>query len=296
MNYPALGETVDEVMVNWSRLRPRLNCQRVVGRIVSGGGTYEYREGVLYRVFDPCPSTMSSTRVAKVEEVAEVEEAARFGWLQVVDEPNTGIQYGNQKFGVGCLVLHQATGNQLSIEQVHLDPDVALAPFDEARVPEVKDERATIRRDAEYVRMAQQRYVEGYEARLAMLHPMRRNGSGKEMQQRESKWSYADRAESACPGIRKVEGACVILSDPWPKHERERWSAGFLAADLLCVENGLAHATSRHPKHVPRKKPVALAEPLDAFPDTEMTKTEAKAFWDRHRGVYHAPTTADEQE
>lgn len=172
----------------------------------------------------------------------------------------------------------------------------ALEPFDESSIPEVMDERSTIRRDTEYVRRAQQCYVEGYEARLAMLHPMRRNGQGKEMQQRESKWIYAFRSDGACPGVEPECSALFGEHRVWPAHERERWTAGFLAADALCAEKGLAHATARHPKHVPRKKPVALAEPLDAFPDTEMTKSEAKAFWDRHRGVHHAPTTADEQE
>ncbi len=160
------------------------------------------------------------------------------------------------------------------------------------------------RRDTEYVRMAQLRYVEGYDARLATLHPMKRNRDGKDLNQREPKWKFCEvtgdgrskYAEEACPGLPK-EGRGGRF---WPMHECERWLAGFLAADGICGERGLGAAVAAHPARVPRKPSVALAEPVEMFPDATLSREDARAHRERQERIRrglpeHQFTLADEQ-
>lgn len=138
------------------------------------------------------------------------------------------------------------------------------------------------RRDTEFVRVAQQRYRQGFLSRIAKLHPMKRNAQGEQTQIRESKWSYAEHANSICP-------------DFMSSHERERWISGFLFADGICATKGLAAAKNADPGKVRRNRPASLAEPLDMGLDTPLSRDEAEAFWKRHRGqrVGHAPTLPD---
>lgn len=110
---PSLGSTVDAVLRAWQDRSPRGNCQSVVGVIVCGGGRYEWRSGVLWRTFPPRPDRLATAREATRGEVEEVEEAVRKGWLQITDEPVTGVQYGERRTAFGTLVLHQATGRTL---------------------------------------------------------------------------------------------------------------------------------------------------------------------------------------
>lgn len=110
---PSLGTTADAVLRAWMIAQPRLNCQTVVGWIVCGGGTYDWREGKLHRVFPPEPRKLATFRPATKAECAEVEEAVRKGWLQIEDRPVSGVHYGEQRTGLGTLVLHRATGREI---------------------------------------------------------------------------------------------------------------------------------------------------------------------------------------
>jgi hypothetical protein len=157
----------------------------------------------------------------------------------------------------------------------------------EAHAPPTEASR--VRRNTEFVRTAQIRYAEGFKARLAIPHPTKKNRDGTDSKQREPKWRFCEiddngrsaYAESKCPSH-------------LPGEERTPWLGGFLLADSLCAEKGFTYATNNHPTKVRRAKPVALAEPLDAVPDTVVAPKEAKAFWSRHRGVaVAAPTLPD---
>lgn len=147
------------------------------------------------------------------------------------------------------------------------------------------------RRDIEFVRMAQLRFLEGYRARMAEPHPMRTNARGEALNQREKKWSYADQAEEKCPGSGKPEYVSERKSfqvarthrryeEPaWPAHERERWIAGFLHADNLAATEG-THAMDRADpsKPPPRKRREKVAEPVEAFPEAIFSRAQQREY------------------
>lgn len=129
------------------------------------------------------------------------------------------------------------------------------------------------RRDIEWVRISQARYVEGYKARMAAPHPMKKGRDGKELNQREQRWSYADLAETRCPGKR-----LNLRKEPfWPAHECERWVAGWMHADNLAATKGAAAMDRGDPSRPPpRAKRERIAEPLDAFPETVLTREQMR--------------------
>jgi len=138
--------------------------------------------------------------------------------------------------------------------------------------PPTEDER--IARDSEWLRVSQLRFAEGYHARMAELHPMRRNDRGEELHQREPRWSFADMADRRCP-------------HHLPAHERERWIAGFLHADNLAATEGVHTMERADPsKPPPRPKRTKVAEPIEAFPEMILDRTglrERKAADERKR-------------
>lgn len=159
-------------------------------------------------------------------------------------------------------------------------------------------EEAKERRDIEWMRITQLRFLEGYRARLAEPHPMRRNAKGEELHNREQKWSFAEMAEARCPGKgtpdvtveRKSFGVSrlVDLGEPaWPAHERERWIAGFLHADNLGATLGSVAMERGDPsKPQTRRKAERVAEPIEAFPEAIFDRAqlrERKAADERRR-------------
>jgi hypothetical protein len=168
------------------------------------------------------------------------------------------------------------------------------------------------RRDTDYVQMAQKRYAQGFHARLAELHPMKRNASGKELQQREPRWRFCEvdgrgevdrtHATERCPGkveTNRMNAAGVLVNLGWPAHEQERWVAGYIHADAICAERGLAAARAADPTKHKRVKRETTAEPIEAFPEAVLTKPEAREYWSRQERIRHGqsgtlmPTSVD---
>lgn len=156
--------------------------------------------------------------------------------------------------------------------------------------PPSEVERVT--RDIEWVRRSQLRFKEGYHARMAEPHPMRKNAKGEALNTREQKWSFADMAATKCPGaetqVANIGGVQCEVGSAWPAHERERWIAGFLHADGIAAERGVAAMERADPARMPpRPKKVSLAIQEDGFIEEAplLTRAEAKAWWDRHRGT-----------
>lgn len=133
-----------------------------------------------------------------------------------------------------------------------------------------------VRRDIEWVRISQLRFLEGYRARMAEPHPMRKNARGEALNQREKKWSYADAAEAKCPG------SSGRNRKAWPAHERERWTAGFLHADNLASTEG-EHAMERADpsRPPPRKKREKVADPVEAFPEAIFDRSQMMEYKER---------------
>jgi hypothetical protein len=127
--------------------------------------------------------------------------------------------------------------------------------------------------------MAQLRFCEGYHARMSEPHPMRRNAKGKELSQREQRWSFADSAEQKCPGA--ISGGRT-RREVWPAHERERWIAGFLHADNLAATVG-THAMERADpaRPPPRKRARKVAEPVEAFPEAVFDHSQIREYKER---------------
>lgn len=154
------------------------------------------------------------------------------------------------------------------------------------------------RRDIEWVRTSQLRFCEGYHARMAEPHPMKRDRNGKELNTREPKWSFADAAEDRCPGRTPkhlVSTGVVrfgkVETNPWPAHERERWIAGFHHADAIASTQG-EHAMnaadpSRPPKR-PKKMVVATQEDLLGDDAPRIPRREVKEWWREHHGFAKA--------
>jgi hypothetical protein len=141
---------------------------------------------------------------------------------------------------------------------------ITLPPVDATTdQPGPPTEEARVVRDIEFVRVAQLRFLEGYRARMAEPHPMRKNAKGKELSQRETRWSFADLAH----GLESVQ--------PWPAHERERWIAGFLHADSLAATEG-THAMDRADpgRPPPRKRRAKVAEQVEACPEAVFDRAQ----------------------
>lgn len=159
----------------------------------------------------------------------------------------------------------------------------------DATNPNPPTEKARERRDMEWLRIAQLRFVEGYRARLAELHPMKRDRNGDRTQQREPKWSYAELGET-----RSVPHNVVI-----PAHERERWLAGWAHADGICMTRGLTAAKGADPAKAKRTKPAVVAEQPEAFPDAVLSRKDARAHRARQERIQSghaaemAPTLPD---
>ena len=178
--------------------------------------------------------------------------------------------------------------------------------------PGPPQEGERVQRDMEWLRVSQMRFCEGYKARMAEPHPMRKNAKGDALNTREPRWSFAELAEEKCPGSGKPEFVTemksfqtprtVVFDEPaWPAHERERWIAGFLHADGIAAERGVAAMERADPsKPPPRAKPPPVVaaqeeEPILLEAAPRLTRTEARSWWQTHRGIRTHYQDAGEQ-
>lgn len=158
------------------------------------------------------------------------------------------------------------------------------------------DEVARERRDMAWVRQSQQDFFDGYHARMAQLHPFKKNREGKVLLSREPRWSYAEMAEDTCPGS-AVHDRFHASETAWPAHRRERWLAGWAMADGIASTRGSAAMRTADPAKPRRAKRAVLATQMEAVPEFVLTPAEAKAASaaaERRRAttgpLYHAAT------
>ena len=111
---PSLGSTPGEIYAAW-RAYPTYGFGVVVGHVLPGPGSYDWRDGQLWRVFPSTRRKIATARLATPDELAQVDWAIRHGTLQIEIRPPSGVAVQNEA-KVATWVLHQATGRHLPPE------------------------------------------------------------------------------------------------------------------------------------------------------------------------------------
>lgn len=103
------------VWQTWERATNYHRGSIVVG-LIPGYGTFDIRQGIIYRMFDVTRKDVRTARPAAPDELAELDWAAKHGCLQLEIRPPTGVFHGQAGFGTAAaaenpiITIWQANG------------------------------------------------------------------------------------------------------------------------------------------------------------------------------------------